>query len=330
MSEEEELYEPTIQNIIDSDLKWIFIGGKGGVGKTSTSCSIAIQLSKVKESVLLISTDPAHNLSDAFGQKFTKNPTLVEGFKNLFCMEIDPTPDQLAPEFIESQGDGFNLQEFTSAIPGIDEAMSFAEVMKLVKSLEFSVVVFDTAPTGHTLRLLSIPSLLDKGLNKFLSMQNNFSGILSAVSGMMGGNVPTAEGIESKLQTTKKTIEEINVQFKNPDLTTFIPVCIPEFLSVYETERLIQQLTKLDIDVRDIIVNQIVYPENDCNLCSARQKMQKKYLDQIEELYYDFHVTKLPLLKAEIRGVPSLKLFSELLVKPYDPSHPLVLPNQEK
>ncbi|KAK5581890.1 hypothetical protein RB653_003470 [Dictyostelium firmibasis] len=323
-------YEPTIENIINSEkLKWIFVGGKGGVGKTTTSCSVAIQLSKVKESVLLISTDPAHNLSDAFGQKFTKSPTLVEGFTNLFAMEIDPTPDQLAPEFMETQSDGFNLQEFTAAIPGIDEAMSFAEVMKLVKSLEFSVVVFDTAPTGHTLRLLSIPSLLDKGLNKFLSMQQNFSGIFNAVSGMMGGNTPSLENMESKIQSTKKVVEEINIQFKNPDLTTFIPVCIPEFLSVYETERLIQELTKLDIDVHNVIVNQIVYPEKDCNLCNARQKMQKKYLNQIADLYFDFHVTKLPLLKAEVRGVPSLKLFSELLIKPYDPSTPLVLPNQE-
>ncbi|KAF2076282.1 hypothetical protein CYY_002397 [Polysphondylium violaceum] len=322
-------YEPTINNLLEKNsLKWIFIGGKGGVGKTTTSCSVAIQLSKVKESVLLISTDPAHNLSDAYGQKFSKNPTLVNGFNNLYAMEIDPTPDQLAPEFMEeSGGDLFNFKELALSIPGIDEAMSFAEVMKLVKTMEFSVVVFDTAPTGHTLRLLSIPSVLDKGLGKFLSMQQNFSGVFSAISGMMRTDA-SPEAIESKIQSTKKVIEEVNTQFKNPDLTTFVPVCIPEFLSVYETERLIQQLTKLDIDVQNIIVNQIVYPEKDCNLCQARQKMQKKYLDQIADLYMDFHVTKLPLLKAEVRGVPSLKIFSELLVSPYDPSNPVTLPNQ--
>eukprot|EP01133_Synstelium_polycarpum_P016302 gene16302-19389_t len=214
-----EEYEPTINNILAMDtLKWIFVGGKGGVGKTTTSCSIAIQLAKVKESVLLISTDPAHNLSDAFGQKFTKHPSLVTGFSNLFCMEIDPTPDQDAPEFMDKKGSnpfGFNMAEIAQSIPGIDEAMSFAEVMKLVQNMQFSVIVFDTAPTGHTLRLLSIPSLLDKGVNKF--MEGNFSNILNTFSGVMGSEAASPEAVQSKIMELKKTIEEVNVQFKNPD-----------------------------------------------------------------------------------------------------------------
>jgi len=124
-----------------------------------------------------------------------------------------------------------------------------------------------------------------------------------------------------KFEELKQVVEKVNAQFRDPALTTFVCVCIPEFLSLYETERLVQELAKFEIDVHNIVINQVLFPEKNhgSRLLEARVRMQQKYLDQFYDLYEDFHIVRMPLLKEEVRGSDKLLAFSHNLIQPYIP-----------
>lgn len=202
--------------------------------------------------------------------------------------------------------------------------MSFAEVLKQVKSLSYETIVFDTAPTGHTLRFLQFPTVLEKALAKVSQLSSQYGPLLNGFLGA-NGQLPNGQNLNDmmeKLESLRETISEVNTQFKDADLTTFVCVCIAEFLSLYETERMIQELTGYGIDTHSIVVNQLLFPKagSGCDQCNARRKMQTKYLDQYEELYAeDFNVVKMPLLVEEVRGKEKLEKFSSMLVEPYVP-----------
>ena len=212
-----------------------------------------------------------------------------------------------------------------ASVPGIDEATSFGEVIKSLDEYNFDLIIFDTAPTGHTLRLLNFPNILEKGLLKLIELKDKFGGMFSQVQAMMNQNGGQGEDLQKKLfdgiNNMKTKIEAVNEQFKDADKTTFVAVCIPEFLSMYETERLAIELAKQEIDIHNIVINQVLFPDpaQDCKKCKARRKMQDKYLTQIAEIYDDFHLVVNPQLDNEVRGVDNLRLFGGMLFNGYTP-----------
>lgn len=325
----------SLKNLADSkQLKWIFVGGKGGVGKTTTSCSLAISLTKTRKSVLLVSTDPAHNLSDAFSQKFTSEPTRVNGFSNLDAMEVEPPnvsqtsaiapTEEMSPELVQLLGNpadvASTMGDIGTAIPGIDEAMAFGTLMNTVNDMAYDVVIFDTAPTGHTMRLLGFPDLLEKGLAIFQSLIDRFGPMASSMASSMGMSGLNVTEMAAKIEQMTHLTKHISRTFEDETKCTFVCVCIPEFLSVFETERLVQEVAKYGINVRNIVVNQIVRERDIVDpacaeaLYKARLAMQTKYMEQIAELYgEDFHITSMPLLSGEVRGTKALQQYSNLL-----------------
>ena len=212
--------------------------------------------------------------------------------------------------------------------------------------MDYDCIVFDTAPTGHTLRLLSFPTIMEKALSKVMELKDRFGGMISQMSGMFGGATgPNGESVQDqmlgKLEETREIINKVNTMFQDPEVTTFVCVCIPEFLSIFETERLVQELSKFGIDTHNVVINQVLFPEKDaeeleewfeeekkklspeateiCSKLMARKKMQDKYIGQCFDLYGDdFHIILQPLLDHEVRGTEKLSDFSETLINPVE------------
>lgn len=289
----------------------------------------------------------------------------MHGFSNLYCMEIDPKASMrdrsaaMEAQAKAAQGQqgqqrgiagllggmglGSIAKDIGEAIPGIDEALAFGELLKSVVEMEHEVIVFDTAPTGHTLRMLQFPDMIRKATGIIDKMKQSMGGLFSMAASMMGGAGGPGGGgmggLMGQLGDMQGVVDRVSQQFKDQALTTFVAVCIPEFLSVYETERLVQELGKQQIDCRNIVVNQCLYVEGRhldtarkamleagadqregasvVELVRARRRMQASYLSQIDELYPAMHVCKMPLMLGEVRGAARLRAFGEQLGRPH-------------
>ena len=256
-------------------LEFVFVGGKGGVGKTTCSCAIACLMAQKKRGagggdVLLVSTDPAHNVSDAFGAKLSSEPQELAGVPGLWGLEIDPAAVMLREvEEVAESGIGEQLmadfREWLGSCPGIDEAMALSTVLSHVESGRFSAIVFDTAPTGHTLRLLSLPHVLKVGIEKLSSWKTKLSSMLDMVGSMFSsGGAPAAQPMSvrlgDRLQEYQAKFESIATIFTDRRKTTFVCVCIAELLSVCETTRLLEELAHKGVSSSAVIVNQLIPP----------------------------------------------------------------------
>jgi arsenite-transporting ATPase len=272
-------------------------------------------------------------------------PTLINGFNNLYGIEINPKELKDEDDNLTSML-GISIDEETqnifedlkNSIPGIDEALAIGVLLQIIDKMDYSIVIFDTGPTGHTLRMLNFPAILDEASKKFSMLKDK----MGPMSGFIGEAL--GDGFKNMLEmvdTFKVQAEKIRKDFTNKDHTTFVAVCIPEFLSMYETERMIQELNKDEIDCRNIVINQVLFvnKENEntqCDMCQARFNMQKKYIRQIRQLYGDEHdeddddddinmnndgnnnkkyfISILPLQEEEIRGIELLKNFGKFLI----------------
>ena len=343
------IQEMSVVNLLeDPNLRFIFVGGKGGVGKTTTSSALSSQLAFSRK-VLLISTDPAHSLSDAFRMQFSGDPQQVPGIPNLEVMEVNPqkflkTELQDWAFLAESAGveDLANrihdFQEWLSGVPGVDEATALSSVIDLIESGKYDTIVFDTAPTGHTLKLLQLPEIMQAGLAKLESWQSSMWGYWEMVKGQ-GQAVDVKKEVAQRIRQYKFGIERVGKMLKDSKRTKFVVVCIAEFLSISETRRLLAELDRHEVCASNVVVNQLVKEvvlESDMTalkhsglsatvvkrietvalLSNARNSIQQKYLTALKTApeATGLPVVEVPLLPSEITGPEKLLEFSQYLV----------------
>ena len=300
-----------LSGLDNADLKLILFGGKGGVGKTSCATATAIELSKFCRT-LLISTDPAHSVSDCLGQQIGNGIHFVKGMKDLSVTEIvaeqvfsnfkKENEEELKTLFETSTSlDSEDIEDLLRlSIPGIDEVMSLKTIIDIMEEGRFDKYIVDTAPTGHALRLISSPAMLDQWIKVAAKMRWKYRYMVTSFSGTY-----KQDKTDALLLNLKKTVKKIENLFRDVTQCEFIPVCIPESMAVSETGRLISMLRDSNLSVRQIIVNNVMESEG-CSFCKERKNAQQKYLEQISTTYPDLKRVIVPLFAYEIQGMERL------------------------
>jgi arsenite-transporting ATPase len=311
----------SLAGIEDGHVKLVMVGGKGGVGKTTCAAAIALKLAIDKRKVLVISSDPAPSLSDIFEKEVGDKEVRIHDQYELYALEVSSEiilkrwKKRFGPEIydvVSSFADvDYDFVDYIGSAPGIEEEYMLNFIMELVESKTYDVVVWDTAPAGHTLRLLKLPELFLSHLEAATKFYMNIYSYLEKIK----------EAV--KLKESKKTLleiiagwealsENIVAFIRNPGVVKYLIVTIPEALGVKLTERVISELEDNQLKVENIIINNVV-KDSDCEFHRIRSTMQSHYIDLLKNTYKDKNVMLLYGTPYEIKGVERIMEVSRSL-----------------
>jgi len=303
-----------LKGLKETSLKLILFGGKGGVGKTTCACSTALYLAEDFKT-LLFSTDPAHSLADSLEQKLNDEPKEVKGVKNLSALEVNAekalskfkTEHEDEIKKIVETGTNLDTEDVDSVfglpIPGMDEVMGFKTMIDLIDQGQFDKYIVDTAPTGHALRLLSSPKLLDDWVKVMAKMRWKYRYMVETFAGRYDPD----KG-DDFLLSMKKTVKRIEDLLRDQNRCEFIAVTIPEDMAVLETARLISNLGKFGIKVRQMVINNVVESDG-CKFCREKRKEQDRYINLIKGKFNGLKTMIVSSSSHEVKGLKALADF---------------------
>jgi len=310
-------------NRLDRELKrLIMIGGKGGVGKTTCASAIALHFALQGKKTLIISSDPTPSLSDIFEMEIGDRETPIRDLANLWGIEISSEvvlmkwKERFGPEIYEVVSSfaslDYDFVDYVGGAPGIEEEYMLNYILELVESGQYELVVWDTAPAGHTLRLLHLPQIFIKHLEAatkfYMNLYSYFEKLKESVK-FKKGKKSLLEIISGWEGLAEKVVNFI----RDPEKTEFIVVTIPEALGVKQTERILKDFDEYQLKVNHLIVNYVIQ-EADCEFHRVRREMQQSYIGILEKQYsHRIQLIEVGLSACEIKGVERIKKVADIL-----------------
>jgi arsenite-transporting ATPase len=307
--------------------EFVLYGGKGGVGKTTLAAATGIQSAREGKRTLVVSTDPAHSIADAYESPVGETPTRVTDDRNLYALEIDPRDrferrygdtfehmlQDVQPLGVDISTEDVNSVTEHGLFPGADEIAVVDLFSEYDDHPDWEVVIFDTAPTGHTLRLLELPDVMDSTVGTLLGVKQQLSSVTSAVSSVLGRGDDDSRSRGSyseKMDTLQSRMEAVADRLRDGDRTGFRVVTIPERMAITETGRFLGELGASDVSVDRVLANKVLQdPSEDCPTCWPRHRSQQAALDEARSSF-EPSVREVPLVP-DADGIDRIEAVAE-------------------
>lgn len=315
----------TLSSLETSSRKLLLFGGKGGVGKTTCAAATALHFARLGKRTLLISSDPTPSLSDIFVTRIGAEETPVRKIRNLHATEISSDvvlqrwKEKYGPEIYEVVSSflplDYDIIDYIGGAPGIEEEYMLGFILDLAKSEKYDLVVWDTAPAGHTLHLLKMPTRFLAHLDAAAKVYTRIHKRLHDLRHILGIQ-KKARSVIDIIEGWRTLAEEVMSFLTDPLLTEFIIATIPEGLGTNLTERMMNTLRESGIAPNYLIINNVI-STMDSEFLRARRKMQQEYIDHmVNKFGQRMNISMLPLFPHEIRGIERLEQVAKILFEP--------------
>ena len=301
-----------------------FVGGKGGVGKTTCAAALGLAAARAGQPTLIVSTDPAPSLGDALHQRLGAAPRAVRGVRHLHAVEVDATSALEAwlaerrglLETIALRGSWLDADDVSQllrlSLPGIDEIAGLLKIGDFADSGRYAHIVVDTAPTGHLLRMLAMPSVLEALAAVFDRMQGKHRILVDA---LRGGWVPDAA--DTLIQRLDQQARGLAALLRDPERCRFAWVTLAEDMAIEETADGIRWLSERNIRVDRVVVNRLTpSPRSGCDWCRGRRALEARALTTLRRLARGTALHLVPAATTEPVGIAALARLGRALTAP--------------